>query len=183
MGAGLAGNSATATVGSTTSATINSLQLGNGYVTPTVSTINIFPGNYTFSGESGNANSMTYAVPQTSVPVPNNYPSDLTKTIKLVMYANPVTTNSNTTLTVTVKRGSSNVQNAHVEVYSTSTGIANAPSVYVWGNTNSSGQVQLIVPRGANFTIKATDARNSTASLTNQTFSASTASPTLTITP
>jgi len=181
MGAGLAGNSATATVGSQTAAAINSLQLGNGYVTPSVSTINIFPGNYTFSGESGNASSMTYAVPQTSVSVPNNYPSDLTKTVKLVMYASPVT--SNTTLTVTVKRGSSAIQNAHVEVYSTNTGVTNAPSVYVWGNTNSSGQVALIVPRGANFTIKATDARNSTASLTSQSFSSSTASATVTVTP
>ena len=179
MGAGLAGNTATAPAGS--SAAIGQLLLGNRYVTPTVSTISIFPGNYTFSAESGTAGSMTYSVPQSSVSVPNNYPTDLTKTVNLVMYANPVT--SNTTLTVTVKRGSSSVQDAHVEVSSTSTGVSNAPSVYVWGDTNSSGQVSLIVPRGSNYTIRATDARGSTASLTNQTFSASTASATVTITP
>lgn len=179
MGAGLAGNTATAAAASPV--TISQLLLGNGYLTPTVSTIQIFPGNYTFSAESGTAGSMTYSVPQTSVAVPNNYPVDLTKAVNLVMYANPVT--SNTTLTVTVKRGSSNVQDAHVEVSSTATGAANAPSVYVWGDTNSSGQVSVIVPRGGNYTIRATDARGSTASLTNQTFSTSTATATLAITP
>jgi prepilin-type N-terminal cleavage/methylation domain-containing protein len=181
MGSGLAGNTGTATTGAQTAATLTQLQLGNAYVTPNANTISIYPGNYTFSGESGTVASMTYAVPQTTVAVPNNYPSDLTKTVKLLMYANPVT--SNTTVTVTVKRGASNVQNAHVELSSTATGVANAPSVYVWGNTNSSGQVALIVPRGSAFTIKATDARNSTASLTGQSFAASTATATLTITP
>jgi len=181
MGAGLAGNTATATVGSPTQAVINQLQLGNRYLSPIVSNIQIFPGNYAFSAQSGTTGSMTYAVPQTTVAVPNNYPTDLSKTVNLVMYANPVT--SNTTLTVTVKRGSSNIQDAHVEVSSTATGVANAPAVYVWGDTNSSGQVSLIIPRGGGFTIKATDARGSTASLTNQSYSTSTASATLTITP
>jgi hypothetical protein len=181
MGSGLAGNTATANVGSPTAATISSLQLGNSYVSPNVSTISIYPGNYTFSGQSGNASSMTYANPQTSVAVPNNYPTDLSKTVKLIMYANPVT--SNATVTVTVKRGSSKVQNAHVEISSSATGVTNAPSVYVWGDTNSSGQVVLIVPRGSGYTITATDARDSTASLTGQTFSSSTASPSLTISP
>ena len=181
MGAGLAGNTGTAAAGSPTSAVINQLQLGNRYLSPIVSTIPIFPGNYAFSAQSGNATSMTYAVPQTTVAVPNNYPGDLTKTVNLIMYANPVTTN--TTLTVTVKRGSSTIQDAHVEVSSTSTGVTNAPSVYVWGDTNSSGQVSLIIPRGGGFTIRATDARGSTASLTNQSYSTSTASATLTVTP
>ena len=179
MGAGLAGNTATAPSGSP--ASVSQLQLGNRYLTPAVSTIPIFPGNYTFSAESGTAGSMTYSAPQTSVPVPNNYPVDLSKTVNLVMYANPVT--SNTTLTVTVNRGGSAVQDAHVEVSSTSTGAANAPSVYVWGDTNSYGQVSLIVPRGSNYTIKATDARGSTASLTNQSFASSTTTATVTITP
>jgi len=181
MGAGLAGNSATAALGSPTAATINQLQLGNAYVSPSVSTIQIYPGNYTFSGESGNASSMTYAVPQTAVGVPNNYPTDLTKTVKLIMYANPVT--SNTTLTVTVTRGGKSVQNAHVEVSSTATGAANAPSVYVWGNTNSSGQVALIVPAGSGYTVKATDARGSTGSLTSQTYASGSKSASVTITP
>jgi len=185
MGAntGLAGNTATATVGSPTSASISQLQLGNSYVSPTVSTISIYPANYAFSGQYGTAGSMTYANPQLTVSVPNNYPTDLTKTVKLIMYANPVT--SNTTLTVTVKRGASNVQNAHVEVSSAATTVANAPSVYLWGNTNSSGQAVFIIPKGKAFTIKATDARASTASLTNQDFSAagSTSTATVTITP
>jgi len=185
MGAntGLAGNTATATVGSPTSASISQLQLGNSYVSPTVSTISIYPANYAFSGQYGTAASMTYANPQLTVAVPNNYPTDLTKTVKLIMYANPVT--SNTTLTVTVKRGASNVQNAHVEVSSAATGVANAPSVYLWGNTNSSGQAVFIIPKGTGFTIKATDARASTASLTAQNFSAagSTSTATVTITP
>ncbi len=179
MGAGLAGNTATAPAGSP--ATVNQLQLGNHYLTPAVSTIPIYPGNYTFAAQSGTAGSMTYSVPQTSVAVPNNYPTDLAKTVNLLMYANPVT--SNTTLTVTVKRGGSNVQDAHVEVSSTSTGAANAPSVYVWGDTNYWGQVSLIVPQGRGYTVQATDARGSTASLTNQTFSSSTSSSTVTITP
>ena len=183
MTTGLAGNTATATVGSPTSASISQLQLGNSYVSPTVSTISIFPGNYAFSGQYGTAASMTYANPQLSVAVPNNYPIDLTKTVKLIMYANPVT--SNTTLTVTVKRGGSNVQNAHVEVSSSATGVANAPSVYLWGNTSSSGTAAFIIPKGADFTIKATDARGSTASITNQSFAAagSTSTATVTITP
>ena len=92
----------TAAVGSPTSATINQLQLGNGYLSPAVSTIQIFPGNYTFSAQSGTAASMTYAAPQTNVAVPNNYPTDLSKTVNLLMYASPVTANS--TVTVTVKR-------------------------------------------------------------------------------
>ena len=181
MASGLAGNTATATVGSPTQTTFSQLLLGNSYVSPSVSSISIYPGNYAFSGQSGTATSMTYAVPQTTVAVPNNYPTDLTKTVKLVMYANPVTTNC--TLTVTVKRGSSNVQNAHVEVSSTATGSANAPSVYLWGNTNSSGQATFIIPRGSAYTVKATDARGSTASLTNQTYSSSTGTATVTITP
>ena len=178
---GLAGNTATATVGSSaTSATISSLLLGNSYVSPTVSSINIYPGNYTFSGESGTLSSMTYAVPQTGVGVPNNYPTDLTKTVNLLMYANPVT--SNCTLTVTVTRSGSNVSNAHVEVSSTATGVTNAPSVYLWGNT-SSGTATFIIPRGVKYTVTATDARGSTASLTNQTYSSSTGSASLAITP
>ena len=63
MGAGLAGNTGTAAVGSPTSATISQLQLGNSYLSPAVSTISIFPGNYTFSAQSGTAGSMTYAAP------------------------------------------------------------------------------------------------------------------------
>jgi hypothetical protein len=180
MGAGLAGNTATATGSSPTAATISSLLLNNSYVSPSVSTINIYPGNYTFSGESGSASSMTYAVPQT-VGVPNNYPSDLTKTVNLIMYSAPVT--SNCTLTVTVKRSGSALQNAHVEVSSTSTGNSKAPSVYLWGNTNSSGQVSLIIPQGSNYTVKATDARSSTGSLTGQSYSSSTGTATVTITP
>jgi prepilin-type N-terminal cleavage/methylation domain-containing protein len=178
---GLAGNTATATVGSPTSAAFSQLQLGNAYVSPTVSTIQIFPGNYAFSAQYGNTVAMTYAVPQTTVAVPTNYPTVLTKTVKLTMYPNPQT--SNTTLTITVKRGSTAIQNAHVEVSSTATGQTNAPSVYLWGNTNSSGQVSLIVPRGNGFTLKATDARGSTVSLVNQSYSSSTGSATLTITP
>ncbi len=182
---GLAGNSATATVGSSaTSATINSLLLGNSYVSPSVSSISIYPANYTFSGESGTLSSMTYAVPQT-IGVPNNYPTDLTKTVKLVMNSSAVT--SNCTLTVTVMRGSSKVSNAHVEVSSTATGVTAAPSVYLWANTASSGSTQgqatFIIPRGVKYTVAATDARGSTASLTNQTYSSSTGSATVTITP
>lgn len=180
MGAGLAGNTGTAS-GSPTSATISQLQLGQRNISPIVTTISIFPGNYTFSAQSGTAASMTYSTPQSSVAVPSNYPTVLTKTVNLVMYASPCT--SNTTLTVTVKRGGSNVQDAHVEVYSSSTGVANGGNVYVWGDTNSSGQVSLIVPRGSNFTIKATDARGSTASLTSQSFASATTSATVTITP
>ena len=45
------------------------------------------------------------------------------------------------------------------------------------------GKASLVVPQGTGFTIRATDARGSTASLTAQTFSSSTASATLTITP
>ncbi|HWB21715.1 MAG TPA: hypothetical protein VG652_02375 [Gaiellaceae bacterium] len=180
MGAGLAGNTGTATVGSPTSTTINQLQLGNRYVSPAITTIQTFPGNYTFAGESGTAASMTYAAPQ-SVAVPNNYPVDLTKTVNLIMYASPVT--SNCTVTVTVKRNGTAVQDAHVELSSTATGAAKAPSVYVWGDTDSTGKVSLIVPQGGGFTIRATDARGSTASSSGQTFSSSTASATLTITP
>jgi type II secretory pathway pseudopilin PulG len=183
MGAstGLAGNSATAAVGSPTSAVFNQLLLGNSYVSPSVSSIQIFPGNYAFSAQYGSAASMTYAVPQTTVAVPTNYPTVLTKTVKLTMYPNPQTTN--TTLTITVKRGSTAVQNAHVEVSSTATGQTNAPSVYLWGNTDSTGKVTLIVPRGNGFTLKATDARGSSASIANQNYSSSTGSATLTITP
>jgi hypothetical protein len=182
MGAGLAGNTGTAAVGSPTSTTINQLQLGNSHLTPAVSTISIFPGNYTFSAQSGTAASMTYAAPQTSVAVPNNYPLDLSKTVNLLMYANPVTTNS--TVTVTVKRNGANVQDAHVELSSQATGNSKAPIVYVWGDTNSSGWVSLIVPQGGGYTIQATDARGSTVATTStQSFSASTGSATLTITP
>jgi type II secretory pathway pseudopilin PulG len=181
MGAGLAGNTGTATVGTTTTATtFSSLLLGNSYVSPSVTSINVYPGNYTFSGESGTISSMTYAVPQT-VGVPNNYPSDLTKTVSLDMYASAVTTNCS--LTVTVKRSGSTVQNAHVEVSSTNTGNAKAPSVYFWGNTNSSGQVTIIVPQGSNYTVKATDARGSTGSLTSQSYSSSSGTATVTMTP
>jgi hypothetical protein len=183
MGAsgGLAGTTGTATVGaSSTTATISSLLLGNSYVSPSVSTTSIFPGNYTFSAESGSLSSMTYSTPQFSVGVPNNYPTDLTKTVNLVMYASPVT--SNCTLTVTVKRGSSSVSNAHVEVSSTATGVANAPSVYLWGNT-SSGTATFIIPRGVKYTVAATDARGSTGNITNQTYSSSTGSATVTISP
>jgi hypothetical protein len=123
---------------------------------------------------------MTYATPQT-VAVPNNYPLDLSKTVNLSMYASPVTLNS--TVSVTVKRNGTAVQDAHVELSSAATGAANATSVYVWGDTDSNGKVSLIVPQGIGYTIRATDARGSTTSLTSQTFSASTASATLTITP
>jgi hypothetical protein len=186
MGAGLAGNTGTSTAA--TPASISQLQLGNHSLSPTVSTIYIYPGNYTFSAQSGTASSMTYAVPQT-VAVPNNYPTDLTKTINLVMNSAPVTSSSNTTLTVTVKRGASALQDAHVEVSSAATGVANAPSVYVWGNTAgspSTGQVTLIVPRNPSgtysYTIKATDARGSTGSVT-QSLTTATTSATVTITP
>jgi len=177
---GLAGNAATATVGSPTAASISQLQLGNSHLSPSVNTISIFPGNYEFSAQYGSTSSMTYAVPQT-LAVPNNYPTDLTKTVKLSMYANPVT--SNTTLTVTVTRSGSDVDNAHVSVASTATGVTNAPSVYLWGDTNSQGQASFIVPRGSGYTITATDARGSTASLTNQSYSSSTGSASLAITP
>jgi hypothetical protein len=175
---GLAGNTGTTSGGS---ATISQLQLGNHNISPVVSTISIYPGNYAFAAQSGTAASMTYSVPQLSVAAPNNYPTDLTKTVNLNMYANPVTTN--TTVTVTVKRGASNLQDAHVEISSSATGVANAPSVYLWGDTNSSGQVVFIVPRGSGFTIKATDARASTVSLTGQSYAAATATATLTVTP
>jgi hypothetical protein len=180
MGAGLAGNTGTAAVGSPTSTTITQLQLGNSYLSPPVSTIQIFPGSYTFSGQSGTAASMSYAVPQT-VAVPNNYPVDLSKTVNLSMYANPIT--SNTTVTVTVKRNGTTVQDAHVELSSILTGFQYASNVYVWGDTDSSGKVSLIVPRGSGFTIRATDARGSTVSVGPQAFTTSTASATLTLTP
>jgi hypothetical protein len=83
---------------------------------------------------------------------------------------------------VTVKRGSSSLSNAHVEVSSTATGAANAPSVYLWGNT-SSGTATFIIPRGVKYTVTATDARGSTASLTNQSYASSTGSASLTVTP
>jgi hypothetical protein len=185
---GVAGNTATAAP----SATITQLQLGNSHVTPAANTISIFPGSYEFSAESGTASSMTYATPQTPVSVPNNYPTDLTKTVNLVMGASPCT--SNTTLTVTVKRSGSAVQNAHVEVYPSNTprntGVPSAPNVLVWGNTAGSpttGQVTLIVPRnpttgGYSYTIQATDARGSTGT-TTQALTTATSSATVNIAP
>jgi prepilin-type N-terminal cleavage/methylation domain-containing protein len=178
---GIAGT--TASVAANSFANINTLSLDNSYISPAVTTINVFPANYEISAESGTASSMTYATPQT-VAVPSNYPTTLTQTVNLVMGASPCT--SNTTLTVTVKRGSSTVQGAHVEVYSTATGQTNAPSVWLWGDTNSSGQVSLIIPTntsGKSYTIKATDARGSTYTATSQSFTSSTGSATLTITP
>jgi hypothetical protein len=165
-------------------ATISSLSLDNSYAVPSaVNTVNVFPANYEISAESGTAASMTYAPPQT-VAVPSNYPTTLSQTLNLLMGASPCTTN--TTLTITVKRGSTSLTGAHVEVYSTATGQSTAPNVYVWGDT-SSGTVSLIVPRNPStsysYTIKATDARGSTATLTNQSFTSSTGSATVTITP
>jgi type II secretory pathway pseudopilin PulG len=182
MGAGLAGNSVAASSGAQTTATITSLMLGLGsaYITPAVPTISIFPGNYTFAAQYGTAASMTYSAPQ-SVGVPNNYPVDLSKVVNLVMGSTAVT--SNASVTVTVRRGTSPVQDAHVEISSTATGVPAAPSVYVWGNTNSGGTATLIVPRGVAYTVRATDARGSTASVSNQSFNTATPSVPLTITP
>jgi hypothetical protein len=180
-GAGLAGNTATAATGAPESTTFTSLQLGNAYVSPAVTTIPIFPGTYTFSAQSGTASSMTYAVPQTSVSVPNSYPTDLTKTVKLLMYANPCI--SNTTLTVTVTRGGANVTDAHVEVTSAATGVSTAPVVYLWGDTGTNGQAAFIVPRGSGYTIRATDSRGSTGVSPTTSFSAATGTAAVTITP
>jgi prepilin-type N-terminal cleavage/methylation domain-containing protein len=183
---GIAGNAVTTASPSISTATFGSLMLGNSYlVSGSGSTVNVFPDNYEFSAESGSTSAMTYATPQASVTVPSNYPTSLTQTVNLVMGASPCPTN--TTVTVTVKRGTTAVQDAHVEISSTATGQSTAPSVYVWGDTSSSGTVSLIVPRNPStsysYTIRATDARGSTYTATNQSFTSSSGTATLTITP
>jgi Tfp pilus assembly protein PilV len=102
-----------------------------------------------------------------AVTVPSNYPSILTQSVTVKLGS---TSYSQKTLKVTVTNGGSNDSNARVEVTGGPSGIASSggvcpnntgsPGVYLYGDTGSSGYVNITVPvtsSSSTFTVCAND--------------------------
>jgi type II secretory pathway pseudopilin PulG len=90
--------------------------------------------------------------PGTAVTVPAAYPNTLTQNVNVTYLPTAYTTTKN--IAVTVKKSGSNDSNARVEV------TGGVVGVYLFGTTNSSGQVTIAVPvdsTSRTFTINAND--------------------------
>lgn len=163
MGGPVCGNTLTPTgSGSTGSGTFSSCNLNNTYLPLT--NVAIPPISFTFSATRNVGGSgMTYSAPVTTSVRPATYPNaPLTSpTVSLSMYPNPVPSSSTISMTAKVTKGGSAVNGAVIEVTNTSTGNANAPSIYLYAPSNSSGQATFTLAKptsgSTSYTVKATD--------------------------
>lgn len=108
------------------------------------------------------------ATPSTGVAVPSAYPTTLSQSVNVKFSATTYSTTK--TVTVTVKKAGVADPNARVEV---SSGPA---SVYLFGTTNSSGQVTLTIPVTSTATTYTVNANDGGVYKGTGTFSASTTS-------
>jgi len=181
MGGPVCGNTLTPSgSGSTGSGTFSSCNLNNTYLPLT--NIAIPPISFTFSATRNVGGSgMTYSAPVVTSVRPAAYPNaPLTSpTVRLSMYPNPVPSSSTISLPTKVTKGGSVVNGAIVEVTDTSTGNSNAPSIYLYAPSNSSGLATFTVPKptsgSTSYTVTATDYIGATKTI-NVTVSSTTSS-------
>jgi hypothetical protein len=134
--------------------TVSNCTLGNSYTGTT--TIPMPPQAFTVAAQSGTK----FSAP-VNVDLSTTYPANVT-TPQVVTVTMPTSGASATTATVnfTVKKGGTNVQNAHVELKNTN------PNVYLFGLTNSSGKVTFTTvpnaPSTQKYTLVVTDALGAT---------------------